>query len=97
LVDFDSLYGHRRDPEGYAKALEEFDAHLPEIMSRISSHDLLILTADHGNDPIHPGTDHTREYVPVLLYSPGFKKSGSIGTRSTFSDLGATIADNFKV
>lgn len=97
LVDFDSLYGHRRDPQGYAKALEEFDARLPEIMEKISSKDLLILTADHGNDPVHPGTDHTREYVPILLYSPGLKSTASIGVRSTFADLGATVADNFGV
>jgi phosphopentomutase len=97
LVDFDSLYGHRRDPEGYGRALEEFDAHLPEIMKNLGPKDLFVLTADHGNDPIHTGTDHTREYVPILLYSPGFTNSGSIGTRATFSDLGATIAENFKV
>lgn len=95
LVDFDSLFGHRRDPEGYAGALVEFDQALPELMSKIGEEDLLILTADHGNDPIHSGTDHTREYVPVLIYSPALKGSGSIGVRATFSDLGATIADNF--
>jgi phosphopentomutase len=97
LVDFDSLYGHRRDVAGYAKALEEFDQHLPELMKHIGDEDLLILTADHGNDPTHSGTDHTREYVPVLLYSPSFKTPGSIGVRSTFSDLGATIAANFDI
>lgn len=97
LVEFDSLYGHRRDPVGYGKALEEFDAHLPEIMAGIGANDLLILTADHGNDPVHPGTDHTREYVPILLYSPGLANPASIGIRETFADLGATVADNFKV
>ncbi len=97
LVDFDSLYGHRRDPEGYGEALQEFDAHLPEIMAGIGRNDLLILTADHGNDPVHPGTDHTREYVPILLYCPAFSKGGNIGVRATFADLGATIADNFAV
>lgn len=97
LVDFDSLYGHRRDPEGYARALEEFDAALPELMGTIGNGDLLILTADHGNDPIHPGTDHTREYVPILLYSPSFAKPGSIGARLTYADAGATVADNFGV
>lgn len=95
LVDFDSLYGHRRDPEGYGKALEDFDRSLPRIMERIGSEDLLILTADHGNDPVHEGTDHTREYVPILLYSPSLTGSGSIGERNSFSDLGATIAENF--
>ncbi|SFF03066.1 phosphopentomutase [Paenibacillus catalpae] len=97
LVDFDSLFGHRRDPEGYAKALEEFDRAIPELESTIGERDLLIVTADHGNDPVHPGTDHTREYVPLLLYSPAFGKPERIDTRATFSDLGATIADNFGV
>jgi phosphopentomutase len=97
LVEFDSLYGHRRDPVGYGKALEEFDALLPRIMSGIGPNDLLILTADHGNDPVHAGTDHTREYVPILLYSPGLTIPDSIGVRATFADLGATIADNFDV
>jgi phosphopentomutase len=97
LVDFDSLYGHRRDPIGYGKALEEFDAFLPEIVAGIGTDDLLILTADHGNDPIHAGTDHTREYVPILLYSPSLTVPDSIGIRATFADLGATIADNFEV
>jgi phosphopentomutase len=97
LVEFDSLYGHRRDPVGYGKALEEFDALLPQIMSGIGSDDLLILTADHGNDPVHAGTDHTREYVPVLLYSPGLTNPGTIGVRRTFADLGASIANNFEV
>jgi phosphopentomutase len=97
LVEFDSLYGHRRDPVGYGKALEEFDAHLPEIMAGIGPDDLLILTADHGNDPVHSGTDHTREYVPILLFSPGLTTPDSIGVRATFADLGATIADNFDV
>jgi phosphopentomutase len=97
LVDFDSLYGHRRDPEGYAKALEEFDARLPEIMGTFTERDLLIVTADHGNDPVHAGTDHTREYVPVLLWSPGLAGGTSIGVRPTFADAGATILDNFGV
>ncbi|MCM3784076.1 phosphopentomutase [Neobacillus mesonae] len=96
LVDFDSLYGHRRDPEGYAGALEVFDRELPKIMERIGEDDLLIISADHGNDPVHSGTDHTREYVPVLIYSPSLKQPGdTIGVRETYSDLGATIADNF--
>lgn len=96
LVDFDSLYGHRRDPEGYARALERFDRRLPDIMSRIGKNDLLIITADHGNDPIHSGTDHTREYVPLLVWSPVIKAGKSLGVRATFADVGATIADNFK-
>lgn len=97
LVDFDSLFGHRRDPIGYGKALEEFDAALPQFMEQIGERDLLIITADHGNDPTYSGTDHTREYVPVMLYSPVFKQPGQLETRSTFADLGATIADNFGV
>ncbi|MDB5054362.1 MAG: phosphopentomutase [Bacilli bacterium] len=95
LVEFDSLYGHRRDPVGYANALVEFDRNLPDIMAQISSHDLLILTADHGNDPTHSGTDHTREYVPLLVWNPSFKTPVSLGVRTTFADVGATIADNF--
>lgn len=97
LVEFDSLYGHRRDPIGYGQALEQFDERLPQIMERIGRDDLLVITADHGNDPTHTGTDHTREYVPLLLWSPGLSAHGSLGIRSTFSDLGATIADNFGV
>jgi phosphopentomutase len=97
LVEFDSLYGHRRDPVGYAKALVEFDQMLPELMAQISDNDLLILSADHGNDPIHAGTDHTREYVPLLVWNPIFKSPTSLGVRATFADLAATIADNFNV
>lgn len=97
LVDFDSLYGHRRDPEGYAAALEEFDRAVPELEQQLGERDLLVVTADHGNDPVHAGTDHTREYVPILMYSPSFKQPGQIALRSTFSDLGATIAHNFGV
>ncbi len=96
LVDFDSLYGHRRDPEGYAAALEAFDARVPEILKALGEQDLLIITADHGNDPTHHGTDHTREYVPLLVWSPSLgKKERNLGVRSSFSDVGATIADNF--
>jgi len=97
LVDFDSLYGHRRDPVGYGKALEEFDEWLPKLQQTLGPDDLLILTADHGNDPVHPGTDHTREYVPLLVYSPGLQSPVDLGVRSTFADVGATIADNFGV
>lgn len=97
LVDFDALYGHRRDPEGYGKALEEFDARLPEIMSAMQDDDLLIITADHGNDPVHPGTDHTREFVPLIVYSKQFDGGGELPIRKTFADVGATIADNFNI
>jgi phosphopentomutase len=97
LVDFDSLYGHRRDPEGYAAALEEFDRRLPEIKELIRPDDLLIITADHGNDPTHQGTDHTREYVPLLVWSPSFHQSKSLGIRESFADIGATVVDNFNV
>ncbi len=97
LVDFDALYGHRRDPIGYGKALEAFDARLPEIMERLHEEDLLIITADHGNDPIAPGTDHTREYVPLLAYSPSFTSGGNMPVNETFADIGATIAQNFDV
>ncbi|MBS2969493.1 phosphopentomutase [Metabacillus sp. KIGAM252] len=97
LVDFDALFGHRRDPEGYGKALEEFDARLPEVFEKLTEDDLLMITADHGNDPIHHGTDHTREYVPLLAYSPRMSQGGEIPVRKTFADLGASIADNFQV
>lgn len=97
LVDFDALYGHRRDPIGYGKALEEFDARLDEIISALREDDLLIITADHGNDPVHAGTDHTREYVPLLVYSPAIKAGGHMPINKTFADVGATIAENFNV
>jgi phosphopentomutase len=97
LVDFDALYGHRRDPVGYAKALEEFDQWLPKLMEQIGADDLLILTADHGNDPVHAGTDHTREYVPLLVYSPRFPTGVPLGIRDTFADIAATVAENFGV
>jgi phosphopentomutase len=97
LVDFDSLYGHRRDPIGYGTALRDFDRFLPQLLSRIGDQDLLMITADHGNDPIHTGTDHTREYVPLLVWSPQLTGGASLGVRATFSDVGATIADNFGV
>ncbi len=97
LVDFDAKYGHRRDPQGYGKALMEFDARVPELLAGLADGDLLIITADHGNDPTHPGTDHTREYVPLVVYHTGLKHTRNIGVRETFADLGATIADNFSV
>ncbi|WP_018922144.1 phosphopentomutase [Salsuginibacillus kocurii] len=97
LVDFDAKFGHRRDPEGYAKALEEFDQQLPSVLEELNDDDLLLITADHGNDPLHHGTDHTREIVPLLAYSPGHEQGGVIGERETFADVGATIADNFRL
>ncbi|WP_010530874.1 phosphopentomutase [Lentibacillus jeotgali] len=97
LVDFDAKYGHRRDPEGYGKALEAFDARLPEVMNRLNDDDLLIITADHGNDPIHHGTDHTREYVPLLVYHTSMDQGNVLALRETFADIGATIANNFNI
>jgi phosphopentomutase len=97
LVDFDAMYGHRRDPEGYGKALEEYDGRLPEVFEKMTEDDLLIITADHGNDPVAPGTDHTREYVPLLVYSKRITDGHELSLRETFADIGATVADNFKV
>ncbi|GGB33964.1 phosphopentomutase [Lentibacillus populi] len=97
LVDFDAKYGHRRDPIGYGKALEAYDARLPEVLEKLTDNDLLIITADHGNDPIHHGTDHTREYVPLLVYHPNSSEGKQLPLRETFADIGATIADNFDV
>lgn len=97
LVDFDAMYGHRRDPEGYAKALETFDEQLPEVITKLKDDDLLIITADHGNDPTHHGTDHTREYVPLLVYHNQIITGTKLPIRKTFADVGATIADNFNV
>ncbi len=96
LVDFDAVYGHRRDPKGYAEALEAFDARIPELMDALAPHDLLMITADHGNDPTFSGTDHTREYVPLMMYSPSFEAFGVLD-EGYFADIAATIADNFKV
>lgn len=96
LVDFDALFGHRRDPIGYGKALEEYDARLPEVFAKMKDDDLLIITADHGNDPVHPGTDHTREYVPLLVYSKNIVGK-ELPIRETFADIGATVAENFQV
>lgn len=95
LVDFDMLFGHRRDTEGYAKALEHFDARLPEILDAMGDDDLLILTADHGNDPTFRGSDHTREYVPLLVYGKTAKAGVDLGTRGSLADIGATTAENF--
>lgn len=93
LVDFDSKYGHRRDPLGYGRCIEEFDARLPEIMAAMKADDVLILCADHGNDPVHTGWDHTREYVPVMIYGQGIKAGIDLGIRDSFADIGATIAE----
>ncbi len=93
LVDFDSLYGHRRDPQGYGKAIMELDSRLPEIMAAMKDEDILIITADHGNDPVHSGFDHTREYVPLLVYGRNVKPGVNLGTRNTFADCGRTISD----
>ena len=97
LVDFDALWGHRRDPEGYGKEIEKFDAGLGELLTKLNDDDLLMITADHGNDPTYSGTDHTREQVPLLMYSPSMKQSADIGEADSFGDIGATIADNFGV
>ena len=96
LVDFDALYGHRRDPQGYAQAIEDFDQRIPEILAALKEDDLLIITADHGNDPTFPGTDHTREYVPLLVFSKNMKASGAL-PQGYFADISATIAENFNV
>jgi len=97
LVDFDSLYGHRRDYKGYAQALLEFDNRLPEIIAALKKDDILIITADHGCDPTFKGTDHTREYVPLLVYGDKIKSGINLGTRTTFSDIGKTILDYLEV
>jgi phosphopentomutase len=95
LVDFDALFGHRRDPLGYKQSLEEFDVQLGELIKKLKEDDLLMITADHGNDPTAPGSDHTREYVPMLAYSKSLKGS-ELEIRESFADIGATITDNFK-
>ncbi len=97
LVDFDMLYGHRNDVSGYADALKAFDQRLPDIISAINERDLLIITADHGCDPTTISTDHSREYVPLLMYGAKIKKGSNVGVRQTFADLGQTIAEIFKL
>jgi phosphopentomutase len=97
LVDFDMLYGHRNDTPGYARALEAFDAALPRITQALGPRDLLLITADHGNDPTTPSTDHSREYVPILSYGPGVKRGVDLGVRGSFADLGATVAEVFSI
>src|SRR5690625_5040816 len=96
LVDFDAKFGHRRDPKGYGRALEVFDKTLPKALEKMAD-DLMIITADHGNDPTHHGTDHTREYVPLLIHHKNIKEGKELPIRHTFADVGATIADNFNI
>ncbi|MCP5052839.1 MAG: hypothetical protein GY940_37065 [bacterium] len=96
LVDFDMLYGHRNDAKGYGQSLEEFDPQLGQLLPQLQEDDLLIITADHGCDPTYPGTDHTREYVPLLVYSKKLKP-GDLGTRKTFADIGTTLLELFGV
>lgn len=93
LVDFDMLYGHRNNIEGYAKALEYFDSKLPLIIDAMQETDMLVITADHGNDPSTPSTDHSREYIPILLYGKHIKENTNIGIRATYADIGETILD----
>lgn len=97
LVDFDMLYGHRRDTEGYAKALEHFDSRLPEIEAAMKDDDVMMITADHGNDPTFRGSDHTREYAPLLVYGKKSRAGVDLGTRDSLADIGQTIASNFRV
>ncbi len=97
LVDFDALYGHRRNPEGYKNCIEEFDIQLGKLIKNLREDDLLMITADHGNDPTQDGTDHTREYVPLIMYSKSMTKDGELEVGETFADMGATIAENFAI
>ena len=96
-MDFDSKYGHRRNPEGYGREIEKFDSGLGTLMNELREDDLLILTADHGNDPTYTGTDHTREYVPFIAYSKKMKETGAIENQDTFAVIGASVAENFGV
>ena len=97
LVEFDSLYGHRRDVQGYGRELEMFDYQLGGLLELLTKDDLLLITADHGNDPTWKGTDHTRELVPLLAYSPAFTGPIDLGDRRSFADIGQTILENFGV
>ncbi len=97
LIDFDTQYGHRNDPAGFARALEKFDVSLGQMLGRLRGDEMIWVTADHGNDPTTPGTDHTREYTPLLVAGPRVKAAVDLGTRSSFADLGATLADMFSV
>ena len=92
-MDFDAKFGHRRNPEGYGRAIEEFDKRIPDIIRAMNMDDVLMITADHGNDPTWTGTDHTREYIPLMIYTHGNAHGEDLGTRKTFADIGATIAD----
>ena len=93
LVDFDSKFGHRRDPEGYGRAIMEFDSRIPELLAALSEEDILMICADHGNDPVHSGWDHTREYIPLLVYGKNIRAGVNLGVRGTFADIGATICE----
>jgi phosphopentomutase len=95
LVDFDQLYGHRNDPAGFARALEQFDGVAAELISRLRSDELCLITADHGNDPTTASTDHSREYVPLLVAGPRVRAGVDLGTRETFADIGATLGEMF--
>jgi phosphopentomutase len=97
LVDFDALWGHRRNPQGYAQEIEKFDVNLGKLLEVMKEDDLLMITADHGNDPTYTGTDHTREKVPFLAYSGSLKGNGALSEKDTFAVIGATIAENFGV
>jgi phosphopentomutase len=97
LVDFDTQFGHRNDPQGFAKALAEFDAWLSDFLPKLRDDDLLVITADHGNDPTTPSTDHSREYVPLLVWTPKLVEGKPLGVRPTFADVAATVADFFGV
>ena len=96
LVDFDVYYGHRNDAKGFYEALKEFDDFVPLLLNQLGENDRLIITADHGNDPTTPSTDHSREYVPILYYGKN-KRANNLGTRNTFADVGKTVAEYFKV
>ncbi|NLD27118.1 MAG: hypothetical protein GX661_07140 [Acholeplasmataceae bacterium] len=96
LVDFDALFGHRRDALGYAKCVEEFDQDVKNLLPYLTANDLLIICADHGNDPTHSGSDHTREFTPLLVYNP-LLPGRPLGVRKTFADIGATVCENFSL
>lgn len=93
LVDFDAKYGHRRDPEGYARSLEEFDARIPELTAKMRDDDIMVICADHGNDPVHTGWNHTREYIPVMVCGKHVKQDADLGTLNSFADIGATVSE----
>ena len=97
LVDFDAVYGHRRNAIGYGQAIEEFDSQLEKLISQLNEDDLLMITADHGNDPTYKGTDHTREQVPLIIYSKKFKHPSVLNEGDTFGIIAATICDNFRI